>query len=103
MQISISIQLPELRGTEKQVVWANQIRLNALKYVQTTYDKRGCEHKQAVIVATNYVLSTMNSASWWIESREKVARHLLKKIDDRYEYVRIFESSEEDEEYLYGH
>ena len=51
------LELPELRGTEKQIVWAEQIRGNAMKTME------GKEFQK---------IAKRRTAKWWIENRKKV-------------------------------
>jgi len=64
--------LPELTGTEKQVAWANSIRLEWINRVFTKLDnwkERGTSEtdiercRRAVLAAA----STKTQAAWWIE------------------------------------
>lgn len=51
------LELPELSGTEKQIVWAEQIRGNAMKTME------GKEFQK---------IAKRRTAKWWIENRKKV-------------------------------
>ncbi len=59
--------LPELTGTEKQVVWAETIRQDAIEYL----DKMASEQGESPIAreVMDYILASRTRASWWIDQR----------------------------------
>ena len=56
-ELANMFELPELSGTEKQTVWAEQIRANAMKTME------GKEFQK---------IAKRRTAKWWIENRKKV-------------------------------
>lgn len=86
------MELPELSGTEKQVAWANTIRmkkvdaLNAgIERISKMLEERGLEKIPGEEVgikeisdATDYFVHTHTDARWWIEHREDAVN--LKEI-----------------------
>lgn len=78
--------LPALRGTERQVAWAEQIRQNKLVALNAFADELAAKGKtktaQNVSMTTEYILHTKASARWWIDNRDATARAL---VDGNYE------------------
>jgi hypothetical protein len=69
--------LPQLEGTEKQIVWAETIRKKIIDGIQTKLVDRvpetaKAEHPEewAEAVATFKALQKHSAASWWIERRD---------------------------------
>ena len=58
---------PELTGTEKQVAWANTIRMNEITQIKKLY-KRG-EMDEAI----DFILGEKTTASWWIDNQNAVS------------------------------
>ena len=73
----MGISIPALEGTEKQVAWAEEIRLNFLKKFVATFGgkklKEGFQERFASIFAA------ANSAAFWIENRGEFERPCLSK------------------------
>jgi len=79
--------LPELAGTEKQVAWANSLRLD---WAKPLYDKldywrqRGvgeavlAQCKQAIVE----VLSSRTDAKWWIDHRHELGALLRPELEN---------------------
>ncbi|MEG2217752.1 MAG: hypothetical protein RRZ24_11370 [Clostridia bacterium] len=83
--------LPELFGTEKQVIWAIKLRkyvktafddylkrfdleyprkrLNADTATQETLNAAVCARRKLLVDCMDYLLKNKNSASWWIDAR----------------------------------
>jgi len=60
MMKAIEMELPELKGTEKQIVWANTIRI---KIIENTIAKN------ENIDLLEYIITNKTNASWWIDNR----------------------------------
>lgn len=63
---------PELTGTEKQVMWANTLRSNVVKYFDEHYiqnEQLNAEGKVRVGRFISWLLSTYTRAAWWIDNR----------------------------------
>lgn len=70
------MDLPELRGTEKQIRWAMVIRQKFIENAEK-YDCDNNEKKQQALDETvEYYLTTKTKASWWIDN-EFYASHFL--------------------------
>lgn len=94
-ETAISVELPDLNGSEKQVRWAGHIRREKLREVQQVlrewqglidnYQRAGkslekvAEARAAFRSALDGLeaLEKQASAAWWIDRREKTARELL--------------------------
>lgn len=83
-EIADSIKMPELKGSEKQVAWANKIRAEKLNvnYVESwivqiriNAEKQGCspeetqQKEQRWIGLVEQFLANHASAGWWIEHK----------------------------------
>lgn len=74
-ELAREIELPTLDGSEKQVAWAETIRLHALDYFQVelkdAYEsvKRGRAKRFEKLTKVIAVLERQASASWWINNR----------------------------------
>ena len=80
--------LPELTGTEKQVAWAQKIRLSILDTLSEKHTAMYCKFdgitEEQYTKAVEYAAS-IESASWWIENRDvmtmsKLVRGILDEI-----------------------
>lgn len=86
------MELPKLTGSEKQVAWANTIRLEIIKNVEKDLEK----HSDIIIFkkeksnkkldmindALNYLLKNRTKASWFIKNRYKYLDTLLEEAYD---------------------
>ena len=91
---SKEMELPELTGTEKQIVWANVIRVRVIKeyeekiesYYEHTKEKkekglpidgyiyRHLQIKEGDFIESfNYALKILTDARFWIDNREKLS------------------------------
>ena len=61
------MDLPELKGTEKQVKWANDIRANLVSKIDPSNIRE--DVKDSFIECWDIVLRTETSASFWINTR----------------------------------
>lgn len=71
-EISESMELPQLIGTERQVAWANTIRLSIMKkfpnlIITELNDLTIPIDKKELKKAYNYVITNITKASFWIE------------------------------------
>lgn len=92
-------ELPELQGTEKQIAWANTIRIAyfksyskiVAKYAEILAAKRQqCEDDyKAFLEIAGHLFATKTSAVFWIENRDLTIRLLVK------EHEEVFKKSEE--------
>jgi len=80
------IKLPTLKGTPKQIAWAEKIRANSLKELEgllahgkmTITDLMAMQDAPGeAAVAQKIVLQ--NDASWWIDNRNLYIKELAKK------------------------
>lgn len=74
--------LPVLRGTEKQVSWAERIRrekwVAMSAYISQTVAGGAAESAKEMEGVMNYVLSTNSGARWWIDHRFDSSNTLLR-------------------------
>lgn len=66
--------LPELKGTVKQVAWANSIRAKMIAEMESRVSENSKTASQAELVWTdkilNYVKTKLVSASYWIDNQD---------------------------------
>lgn len=88
--------LPALNGSQKQVAWAEKIRMDMMKDMESAFkmymeriDKRKEEGKDPAKAIRNakmcdvvrkYILENYTSASWWIDSRKEHAINLINEV-----------------------
>jgi len=65
VQKSKELELPELTGTEKQIAWANALRIKFLEKASELKDNPGKIEK-----ITQYIISNKIKASWYIDNRD---------------------------------
>jgi hypothetical protein len=75
---SEKIEMPELRGSEKQVCWANDIRQKAYENIFAKADwarvgKAYCEYTDEIRNTIQDYFETETSASSWIEIRDMIS------------------------------
>lgn len=61
----------QLKGSEKQVAWALDIRSNAMQSL-----KAAC--KPEVLPEVTKTVESISSAAWWIDNRDDIIRAVLK-------------------------
>lgn len=87
------MELPELKGTEKQVAWAITLRINVLKLIEETFDECGKERKvlrwrdnecqivtftiEEAKLAIDSLCKNETSAKFWIDHRFENAEVIL--------------------------
>lgn len=68
------INLPSLNGSEKQIIWAESIRLQMLNVLTDIYNRvpeNGKEKAAKAIEAYKEDIFKKTSASWWIDNRDE--------------------------------
>ena len=74
--------LPELKGTEKQVAWANQIRENRLEKLEDYFNSVQCNKENAQrflnVIAENEVY-----ASAWIDVKSFDAKAMIRHFNEK--------------------
>jgi hypothetical protein len=86
------MELPELEGSEKQIAWANTIRVQIIDAIEEFKNRDGTTVTDAFHKTVDYVIIHRVKASWWIEKRyykEDIKRFILMA------YEEILESSTE--------
>lgn len=86
-----SAALPALSGSDKQVAWANTIRVDLLRQVDgivTELDARGSSEEQERARMLRQLALQMTSASWWIDRRRHTAIDLLREVNQSVDAVR---------------
>lgn len=74
------MELPELIGSEKQVAWANTIRVKAVEQLDIEIESEDNESKKKQLSdASQYIMQNKTKASWWIDTRTYGARNLAKE------------------------
>lgn len=72
MELAKEMELPELQGTEKQVAWANTLRLELIKKFDAIkkehYEDNELTYNQFMQVK-DYILETKTKASYYIDNR----------------------------------
>ncbi len=66
------MELPELQGSEKQVAWANTIRVQILEAIEGFKNKEGVTVTDAFHETVDHVITSKAKASWWIDNRHYV-------------------------------
>ena len=74
------IELPKLKGSDKQVKWANDIRAGALAELADVFERNDQHmadhlHDGGDMIAV-LALIREASAKWWIDNRDKTAKQL---------------------------
>lgn len=78
---SKKLALPQLNGTEKQVAWANSIRSNMIKKLETELSKYKDSKNYNI---KNIVLAFINmkiNARWFIDNRDNTISSIIKDAD----------------------
>lgn len=84
---SKEMELPELSGSEKQVAWANTIRIDFIKFVEAKIEEaRNCEtysdeKKDEILCALDHCTRTHTEARYWIDNRVD-KQHLLSSMKE---------------------
>jgi hypothetical protein len=67
------MEMPGLTGSEKQIAWANTIRVEKVKEMQGKIGRLKVKEKSKVktIKAMEYIVSSNTNASWWIDNRNE--------------------------------
>ncbi len=68
-RLSIATDLPKLKGTEKQIAWANNLRAKLIQ----KFPDHPQEAKQAIAALSL-------DAKWWIDHRDEVDDQLIERI-----------------------
>lgn len=78
------MELPELTGTEKQVIWANTIRVELIENITKEIDKRRklkFNDADEFVLALHYLIESRTKASFWIDNRYNFT---ISKLTDIY-------------------
>lgn len=92
-----ALGLPGLNGTQKQIAWAESIRLNIMRRMDEVFEKKleiaqkcdgDFENREAkmVDVVRKYILENYTSASWWIDNREMDALKIISAVYNKREH-----------------
>ena len=108
---SAEMELPELTGTEKQIAWANTIRLKQINDVNSKIDKLGKLLKEKglqvipeenitikeVLDSFEYFIKTHTESKYWIEHRDTEInlKHMIKEYKSYMETITNKEIIEE--------
>jgi hypothetical protein len=93
MEKANEMELPELIGTEKQIAWANTIRIKMLKDFEDMTSKVKDEMKDFYKDMINYVATTKIKASWFIDERNSSLVILGEELHE--EFNKYLKSKEE--------
>lgn len=92
LELSKEMELPELTGTEKQVAWANTLRVQAIQkideYIQELEEKAEGTQKpeikekrknrlDEIYKSYSYALNNFTTASFWIDKRSYMSKELI--------------------------
>lgn len=72
-----SENMPKLKGSEKQVKWANQIRLEKIKEIKEDMKINLTDMTEENL---NWMIQNITSASWYIDVRGKDADEIDRKV-----------------------
>ncbi len=76
------MELPELQGTEKQVVWANTIRQQLIEKFNNEIDGLDDKSlKMELFKILDYMLQNKTNASWYINNRYTLFTFLLEDLE----------------------
>lgn len=86
------MELPELEGTEKQIAWANTLRIDFIKKVTDYADEKDLQHKgeskkaERYRVTLDYILSVKEAqkASYWIDLRYRTFTEIIDDLKEEY-------------------
>lgn len=86
------MELPELEGTEKQIAWANTLRIDFIKKVTDYADEKDLQHKgeskkaERYRVTLDYILSLKEAqkASYWIDLRYRTFTEIIDDLKEEY-------------------
>ncbi len=72
-QLEYALSLPELRGSEKQVKWARDIRAREIKRLWEYYPEISVArlHQAVTLVTQEGRILRATDAHWWIENRKR--------------------------------
>ena len=92
------MELPELKGTEKQVAWANTLRQKMIDAVEEKlkYIEERHGNPELANGILNFILTNKTNASWYIDNRHEIddIEHLFRSIKD--EYTESIKTNEKD-------
>jgi hypothetical protein len=77
---SAEMEFPALTGSEKQVAWANTLRLEMTEKMQNVLERLKPEKKPEFYRAFDYMVANKTKASWWIDNRFEYEVDLLVKM-----------------------
>ena len=72
------MELPELQGTEKQIAWANTLRIKFIDTVEELAEK--ASNRKRIDDVLDYILVTRLKASWYIDNRDNFNKTDLERI-----------------------
>jgi hypothetical protein len=102
---SKALALPELQGTEKQIAWANQLRLSLVdKYmtrqkalnekIEQESDARLVELRCRMESTYNFIINNKLTARWWIDNRENTIGEMFAKAEQEMKARELEETPE---------
>lgn len=72
--MTAAMQMPQLRGTDKQVRWAESLRTEFVAIVENPHDlPDGLQNE------TLQMMQMVTSAAWWIDQREMLSPRVSRK------------------------
>jgi hypothetical protein len=89
VQVSAELELPPLSGSEKQVVWAETLRIRKIADIEKEAvslsdenpfdeDEKNDEYHRQVLLAVDHILE-QKTARWWIDNRDESAVSLIRR------------------------
>ena len=88
---SAEMELPELSGTEKQVAWANTLRVKVIERYEAILEKSGDKasksRREEIVSCMDYAIKVHTDAKFWIESRDNsnIFRDFMKEYKEHKE------------------
>lgn len=68
---SRELELPVLTGSEKQVAWANTLRLKVIEKYESRLTEEISDSEAELISAMDYILENRTDAGFWIDNRDR--------------------------------
>jgi hypothetical protein len=68
------------KGSEKQIEWANQIKLNKISDIFVMQTQPGMSAKAEEITAICEKMNAINDAKFWIDNRNTMAKNIAKEV-----------------------
>lgn len=68
------------KGSEKQIEWANQIKLNKISDIFVMITQPGMSAKAEEIIAVCEKMNSINDAKFWIDNKNTMAKNISREM-----------------------